>query len=141
MFWFNYRNNLSRLLVWNDKVYEIKGQMGEINILDLILYTEDLINTEHITDIRWLALTDYTVTNISSHIFLYSRLERITGFFLSPVEYFWCICHSSLCLRMMLLRICEYAGGCWHCSFHIIVMWLNFSVVGGFVFCSFLSLF
>lgn len=27
-------------------MYEIKGQMGEINILGLILYTKDLINAE-----------------------------------------------------------------------------------------------
>lgn len=77
--------------------------MGEINILDLILYTKDLINAEHVTDIRWLALTDYTVTNISAHIFLYARLERIMGFFLNPVTYFWCICPS----------LCVWGWCCW----------------------------
>lgn len=48
---------------------ETKGQMGEINILDLMLYTNDLINgrTCHI---RWLALTDYTVVKTSGHSLL-----------------------------------------------------------------------
>lgn len=40
--------------------------MREISILDLMFYIKDLINAEHVTDIRWLELTDYTVTDYTS---------------------------------------------------------------------------
>lgn len=44
-------------------MWESKVQMGEISILDLVLYIKDLISAEHVTDIRQLTLTDYTVTD------------------------------------------------------------------------------
>lgn len=43
------------------------------------------MNANHVTNIKWPALTDYTVTNAFAHSFLCSRLERVMGFLLCHV--------------------------------------------------------